>query len=93
MALVGHSGCGKSTITNLILRFYDYGAGELQIDGENIRDYNTKALRENIGIVMQEPQLFNVTIKENISYGKPNATDAEIYEAARLANALGFIEA
>lgn len=69
IALVGHSGCGKSTITNLLLRFYDIKSGVIKIDGEDLNDYNALSLRRQIGYVMQEPILFNTTIKENILYG------------------------
>jgi len=69
IALVGHSGCGKSTTANLLLRLYDLTGGKLLIDGVDIRDYNVRELRKQIGIVMQEPLLFNATIKENILYG------------------------
>ena len=75
IALVGHSGCGKSTIANLLLRFYDVAGGQLLIDGIDIRDYNVKKLRQQVGIVMQEPLLFNTTIKENILYGNDKASD------------------
>ena len=75
IALVGHSGCGKSTITNLLLRFYDIKSGVIRIDGEDLSDYNALSLRRQIGFVMQEPILFNKTIKENILYGKLDATD------------------
>lgn len=75
IALVGHSGCGKSTIANLLLRFYDLAKGSLKIDGIDIRDYDIHELRKQIGIVMQEPLLFNVSIKENILYGNNEATD------------------
>jgi ATP-binding cassette subfamily B (MDR/TAP) protein 1 len=88
IALVGHSGCGKSTIANLLLRMYDLTEGELLIDGKNIKDYNIKALRKQIGIVMQEPILFNMTIKENILYGNQNADDAKVRKVAEMANAL-----
>jgi ABC-type multidrug transport system fused ATPase/permease subunit len=67
--LVGASGCGKSTITNLLLRFYDVENGNILIDGVDIKDYNIKRLRQEIGYVMQEPILFNQSIKENIRYG------------------------
>jgi len=93
VALVGHSGCGKSTITNLLLRFYDAKGGKIKIDGEDLEDYNALSLRRQIGYVMQEPILFNKTIKENILYGKLDATDEEVYKAALNANAIGFIEA
>ena len=63
IGLVGHSGCGKSTITNLLLRFYDIGSGQFLIDGKPIQDYNIAELRKQIGFVMQEPILFNTTIK------------------------------
>jgi ABC-type multidrug transport system fused ATPase/permease subunit len=80
--LVGFSGCGKSTIANLILRFYEINDGELLIDGINIKEYNVAELRRQIGIVMQEPLLFNETIKENILYGNSNASDQEVWRAA-----------
>jgi ABC-type multidrug transport system fused ATPase/permease subunit len=88
IALVGHSGCGKSTITNLLLRFYDVTSGSLKIDGVDIRDYNIGELRRQIGFVMQEPVLFNVSIKENILYGNEQATDLEVRQVAEQANAL-----
>lgn len=75
IALVGNSGCGKSTIANLLLRFYDITGGSLLIDGIDIKEYNVKQLRKHIGYVMQEPLLFNTTIKENILYGNPEASD------------------
>ena len=92
IALVGHSGCGKSTITNLILRFYNVQSGTILIDGREITDYNVHHLRREIGYVMQEPILFNWSIKENIKYGKADATDEEVYKAALTANAIEFIE-
>ena len=78
IALVGHSGCGKSTMANLLLRLYDLSAGSLLIDGVDIRDYNVRELRRQIGIVMQEPLLFNTTIKENILYGNDQADDPKV---------------
>ena len=92
VALVGHSGCGKSTIANLLLRFYNLEEGQILIDGAPIEDFDVKALRKQIGLVMQEPILFNSTIKENILFGKPDATNEEIFRAAAKANALEFIE-
>lgn len=92
VALVGHSGAGKSTITQLILRFYQIQKGEITIDGKPILDYDLSALRSQIGVVPQEVVLFGGTIKENIAYGRPDATEEEILEAARQANAWEFIE-
>ena len=92
IALVGHSGCGKSTITNLLLRFYNVKTGEILIDGHNIDEYDVKTLRQQIGYVMQEPVLFNASIKENVLYGDPNASDEQILKVCEMANALTFIE-
>jgi ABC-type multidrug transport system fused ATPase/permease subunit len=92
IALVGPSGAGKSTISSLLLRFYDITSGEILVDGKNIYDYDLENLRENMSIVPQDVILFGGTIKENITYGKPDATDEEIIAAARQANALNFIE-
>jgi ATP-binding cassette subfamily B (MDR/TAP) protein 1 len=93
VAVVGESGCGKSTLVNLILRFYDVTQGEVLIDGINIKKYNLKQLRQRMGYVMQEPTLFNYTIKENILYGNSFAKDSEILDAADIANAAEFIDA
>jgi subfamily B ATP-binding cassette protein MsbA len=90
-ALVGLSGAGKSTIANLIPRFYDVTAGEVLIDGHDVRDVRVQSLRRQIGIVPQETLLFAGSIRENIAYGRPDATDAEIEAAARAANAEEFI--
>lgn len=92
IALVGHSGCGKSTITNLLLRFYNINSGRIEIDGVDLNDYDIKALRRQIGYVMQEPVLFNASIKENILYGELNASDEQVLKVAEMANALTFIE-
>lgn len=92
IALVGHSGCGKSTITNLLLRFYHPDAGKILIDDEPIENYDVGLLREQIGFVQQEPVLFNRTIKENILYGKLDADNARIRKVCEMANALTFIE-
>lgn len=91
VALVGPSGGGKTTICNLIPRFYDLSDGEIDIDGINIKNIKLKSLRENIGIVQQEVFLFTGSIKENILYGKPNATEEEVIEAAKNANIHEFI--
>ncbi len=92
VALVGHSGAGKSTIIQLLLRFYPVGSGEILVDGKNINQYPLSSYRQNIGIVPQEIILFGGTIKENIAYGKPGATDEEVLDAARKANAWLFIK-
>jgi ATP-binding cassette, subfamily B (MDR/TAP), member 1 len=92
VALVGESGCGKSTIVSLILRFYDVNSGRILIDGVDIKNYKLEDLRSIMGLVMQEPTLFNYTITENILYGKNTATNTEIREAASVSNALEFIE-
>ena len=91
VAIVGHSGSGKSTIASLLLRFYDTNRGQVLIDDVDIKDYNLKALREQISIVQQEPLLFNESIKANIQFGDPKAPDQNILSAAIQANALGFI--
>ena len=93
IALVGPSGGGKTTLCSLIPRFYDATAGEILVDGKNIKDVTVRSLRENIGVVAQDVYLFSGSVKENIAYGKKNATDAEIEEAARLAGAHEFISA
>ncbi|OVA18948.1 ABC transporter [Macleaya cordata] len=91
-ALVGESGSGKSTVISLVERFYDPHAGEVLIDGVNLKKLQLKWIREKIGLVSQEPILFTTTIKGNITYGKDNATDAEIRTAIELANAAKFID-
>ena len=92
IAIVGPSGVGKSTIASLLLRFYDIEGGEILIDGKNIYDFDLENLRGNMSIVPQDVILFGGTIRENIAYGKPNATEEEIFMAAKQANALNFIE-
>lgn len=91
IAFVGPSGAGKSTIANLIPRFYDVTQGAIRIDGMDIRDVTLQSLREQIGIVPQETNLFSTTVADNIRYGRLDATDEEIVEAARAANAHEFI--
>ena len=92
VAIVGESGSGKSTLASLIMRFYDPDFGEVLIDGVNIKNYNLKQLRMRMGMVMQEPTLFNYTIKENILYGNDRALNSEVRNACKIANALEFIE-
>lgn len=91
VALVGQSGSGKSTIANLVTRFYDVNAGEIKIDGINIKQLTKKSLRNLMGLVTQDSILFNDSVKNNIGLGKENATEAEIIEAAKIANAHDFI--
>ncbi len=91
IGLAGPSGGGKTTTVNLISRFYDVQEGEILIDGIDVRDYDVAALRQKIGVVLQEPFLFHGTISENIAYGNPDATLDDIIEAARAANANDFI--
>ena len=91
IALVGTSGVGKSTLCSLIPRFYDVSSGRILLDGTDIRDYTLKSLRNNIGIVQQDVSLFTGSVMDNIRYGRPGATDAEIVAAAQNANAHEFI--
>lgn len=91
IALVGPSGTGKSTIASLLLRFYDIASGQILIDGKPISGYELEQLRGNMSIVPQDVILFGGTIRENIAYGKPDATDQEIFVAAKQANALEFV--
>ena len=91
VALVGPSGSGKTTLTNLIPRLYEPNAGSLLLDGHDLQALELKFLRRQIGIVPQEPVLFDVSLKENIRYGRPSATDEEVYAAARSANIHDFI--
>ena len=91
VALVGSSGCGKSTITQLIQRFYDPSGGTILLDGIDIKKLNVRWLRQQIGLVSQEPVLFGTTIAENIRYGREGVTQAEIEQVTREANAHDFI--
>ncbi|WHY77546.1 ABC transporter ATP-binding protein [Neobacillus sp. WH10] len=91
-ALVGPTGAGKTTIVNLLTRFYDVTEGRILLDGRNIRDYTRDSLRRCFGFVLQDTYLFSGTIKENIKYGKPDATDKEVRQAAKMANADVFIK-
>ncbi len=91
IALVGHTGSGKSTLVNLILRFYDVTHGRVTVDGYDIRNVTLKSLRRQIGLVLQDPLLFSATIRENIAYGRPDATEEEVIVAAKAARAHDFI--
>lgn len=91
VGIVGHSGSGKTTLVNLLLRFYDVTDGAIRIDGRDLRKIQSRCLREQIAMVLQEPFLFTGTIADNIAYGRPNASRAEVIEAARAANAHKFI--
>ena len=92
IAVVGPSGAGKTTIANLLPRFYDVTGGAICIDGVDIRDVTVGSLRDNIGLVPQDTLLFNTTIKENVLYGRLDATDEEVWDAIRAANAEKFIQ-
>lgn len=91
IALVGPTGAGKTTIVNLLNRFYDINSGQILIDGHDIREYSRESLRKSFGIVLQDTYLFSGTIKENIKYGRPEATDEEMEKAAAMAYADSFI--
>lgn len=91
IAIVGPTGCGKTTLINLLMRFYDVDSGSIKVDGTDIRDMTRKSLRANYGMVLQDTWLKAGTIRENIAYGKPDATEEEIIEAAKAARAHSFI--
>jgi ATP-binding cassette subfamily B protein len=92
VAIVGPTGCGKSTVINLLMRFYDVDRGCIQVDGNDIRHITRESLRKNYGMVLQETWLKSGTVRENIAYGKPDATEEEIIEAAKLSHAHSFIK-
>jgi ATP-binding cassette subfamily B protein len=92
VALVGHTGAGKSSIINILLRFYDIKSGSITIDGHDIRDVTTDSLRQQVGLVLQDPFIFSGTIRENIRFGKLDATDEEIVAAAKAVNLHDYIE-
>ena len=93
LAIVGPSGAGKSTIVRLLLRFYDCTSGQIRIDGYDVRDISLHALRDTFAVVLQESLIFAGTIRENIAYGRPGATEAEIVQAAKAADAHVFVQA
>jgi ABC-type multidrug transport system fused ATPase/permease subunit len=92
IALVGATGSGKSTLVNLLVRFYEFGSGDILVDGKSIRDYDLRCLRESIGVVTQESFLFNGSIRENLLMGKPQADDVDLWRAVGAANARDFIK-
>ena len=92
IAIVGPTGCGKSTIINLLMRFYDVNSGSIKVSGKDLRKVTRKSFRQFYGMVLQESWLYNASIKDNVAYGKPNATMDEIVEACKQANAHAFIE-
>jgi subfamily B ATP-binding cassette protein MsbA len=92
LALVGPSGSGKSTTAKLLLRFYDLGAGKIRLDGHDLRDLSLHSLRENVAVLLQETLVFDGTVRENIAYGRPGASEEEIVLAAKAADAHEFIE-
>jgi ABC-type multidrug transport system fused ATPase/permease subunit len=92
VALVGHTGAGKSTLVNMLTRFYEYDTGEILIDGEPLRDLPKRTLRAAVGMVTQESFLFNGTVRDNLRLGRPDATDAELWDALDAANARAFVE-
>jgi len=93
VALIGRTGSGKSTIARLVPRFYDVSEGAVLVDGHDVRDLTTRSLRAAVGLVLDEPFLFSASVRENIAYGRPDATDEEVRAAARAAGAEGFVDA
>ncbi len=92
VAIVGPTGCGKTTVINLLMRFYDIDGGKISIDGKDVKNITKKSLRASYGMVLQDTWLFGGTIRENIAFGKPDATDEEIKSAAKASHAHGFIK-
>jgi ABC-type multidrug transport system fused ATPase/permease subunit len=92
VALIGHTGSGKTTLAALVPRFYDVSAGAVELDGNDVRDVTVASLRRAIGVVSQDPFLFSATVRENVAFGRADATDEEVEQAARLAQAHEFIE-
>lgn len=92
IAIVGKTGAGKSTLVNLLMRFYDVDSGEITIDNVPIKNYSRDSLRKSFGMVLQDTWLFDGTIKDNLTFGNPNATDKEIIEACKASSIHSFIE-
>jgi ATP-binding cassette subfamily B protein len=92
VALIGHTGAGKTTLASLVPRFYDVQRGAVTIDGVDVREVTLTSLRREIGVIAQDPFLFSATVRENIAFGRPGATDEEVERAARLAQAHEFVE-
>ena len=92
IAIVGPTGCGKTTVINLLMRFYDVNDGAILVDGHNVKDFNRRELRDAFGMVLQDTWLYKGTIMENIRYGKLDATDEEVIAAAKAAHSYGFIK-
>jgi len=92
VALIGHTGAGKTTLAALVPRFYDVQSGRVAIDGEDVRELTLTSLRREIGTIAQDPFLFSATVRENIAFGRPEATDADVERAARLAQAHEFVD-
>jgi ATP-binding cassette subfamily B protein len=93
VALIGHTGSGKTTLASLVPRFYDVQTGSVAIDGQDVRTLKLASLRREIGVIAQDPFLFSATVRENIAFGRPEATDDDVQRAAELAQAHEFIEA
>jgi len=93
VALVGHTGSGKTTLASLVPRFYDVQQGRVTVDGVDVRDLSLASLRSEIGVIAQDPFLFSATVRENIAFGRPDATDEDVERAARLAQAHDFVAA
>src|SRR5438128_3682940 len=92
VALIGHTGSGKTTLASLVPRFYDVDAGRVTIDGADVRDVSLVSLRRAIGVISQDPFLFSATVRENIAFGLPDATDEQVEQAARIAQVEEFVE-